>query len=131
VTCIRTNLSRRRSASQDRRQRVPWDPDVAQDALGTDNERAERDRRQVFARSSSRSDDGSSEISAASRRFPRARLAPRLGFLTAFDFRFSARQFGISRTTKPAALLAFITDIHALGLKTAQGLYLTPAGTGT
>jgi hypothetical protein len=52
-------------------------------------------------------------------------------FLTAFDFRFSARQFGISRTTKPAALLAFITDIHALGLKTAQGLYLTPAGTGT
>ena len=26
---------------------------------------------------------------------------------------------------KPAALLAFITDIHSLGLKTAQGLYLT------
>ena len=26
---------------------------------------------------------------------------------------------------KPAALLAFITDIHALGLETAQGLYLT------
>ena len=26
---------------------------------------------------------------------------------------------------KPAALLAFITDIHALGLDTAQGLYLT------
>jgi branched-chain amino acid transport system substrate-binding protein len=26
---------------------------------------------------------------------------------------------------KPAALLAFISDIHALGLKTAQGLYLT------
>src|SRR2546430_13955530 len=26
---------------------------------------------------------------------------------------------------KPAALLAFLTDIHSLGLKTAQGLYLT------
>ena len=26
---------------------------------------------------------------------------------------------------KPAALLAFISDIHALGLETAQGLYLT------
>ena len=26
---------------------------------------------------------------------------------------------------KPAALLAFISDIHALGLKTAKGLYLT------
>ena len=26
---------------------------------------------------------------------------------------------------KPAALLAFISDIHALGLDTAQGLYLT------
>jgi branched-chain amino acid transport system substrate-binding protein len=28
---------------------------------------------------------------------------------------------------KPAALLAFITDIHAVGLETAQGLYLTDA----
>ena len=26
---------------------------------------------------------------------------------------------------KPAALLVFLTDIHSLGLKTAQGLYLT------
>src|SRR3954454_18298183 len=26
---------------------------------------------------------------------------------------------------KPAALLAFITDIHGLGLSSAQGLYLT------
>jgi branched-chain amino acid transport system substrate-binding protein len=26
---------------------------------------------------------------------------------------------------KPAALLAFISDIHSLGLQTAQGLYLT------
>jgi branched-chain amino acid transport system substrate-binding protein len=28
---------------------------------------------------------------------------------------------------RPAALLAFISDIHALGLETAQGLYLTAA----
>ena len=28
---------------------------------------------------------------------------------------------------KPAALLAFLTDIHALTLQTAQGLYLTTA----
>jgi branched-chain amino acid transport system substrate-binding protein len=34
-------------------------------------------------------------------------------------------EFGIGKTMKPAALLAFISDIHALGLKTAQGLYLT------
>ena len=37
----------------------------------------------------------------------------------------SADEFGIAKTMKPAALLAFISDIHALGLKTAQGLYLT------
>ncbi|WP_407123204.1 ABC transporter substrate-binding protein [Bradyrhizobium sp. STM 3561] len=37
----------------------------------------------------------------------------------------AANEFGIARTMKPAALLAFITDIHALGLNTAQGLYLT------
>lgn len=37
----------------------------------------------------------------------------------------AANEFGISKTMKPAALLAFISDIHALGLKTAQGLYLT------
>lgn len=34
-------------------------------------------------------------------------------------------EFGLGKTMKPAALLAFISDIHALGLKTAQGLYLT------
>lgn len=39
--------------------------------------------------------------------------------LKAFD------EFGLSKTMKPAALLAFISDIHSLGLKTAQGLYLT------
>ncbi len=39
----------------------------------------------------------------------------------------SAHEFGLTNTMKPAALLAFITDIHALGLKTAQGLYLTAA----
>jgi branched-chain amino acid transport system substrate-binding protein len=37
----------------------------------------------------------------------------------------SANEFGISATMKPAALLAFISDIHALGLNTAKGLYLT------
>jgi branched-chain amino acid transport system substrate-binding protein len=37
----------------------------------------------------------------------------------------AADEFGIAKTMKPAALLAFITDIHALGLKSAQGLYLT------
>jgi branched-chain amino acid transport system substrate-binding protein len=39
----------------------------------------------------------------------------------------AANEFGITKTMKPAALLAFITDIHSLGLKTAQGLYLTTA----
>jgi len=37
----------------------------------------------------------------------------------------AANEFGIGKTMKPAALLAFISDINALGLKTAQGLYLT------
>lgn len=34
-------------------------------------------------------------------------------------------EFGLGKTMKPAALLAFISDIHALGLSTAGGLYLT------
>ncbi len=37
----------------------------------------------------------------------------------------AAHEFGLTKTMKPAALLAFITDIHAVGLDTAQGLYLT------
>ncbi|MDE2457040.1 MAG: ABC transporter substrate-binding protein [Burkholderiales bacterium] len=37
----------------------------------------------------------------------------------------AAQEFGITKTMKPAALLAFISDIHSLGLKTAQGLILT------
>lgn len=37
----------------------------------------------------------------------------------------AANEFGITRTMKPAALLAFITNIHSLGLQSAQGLYLT------
>jgi branched-chain amino acid transport system substrate-binding protein len=37
----------------------------------------------------------------------------------------AANEFGITKTMKPAALLAFISDIHSLGLKTAQGLTLT------
>jgi branched-chain amino acid transport system substrate-binding protein len=37
----------------------------------------------------------------------------------------AANEFGITKKMKPAALLAFITNIHSLGLQTAQGLYLT------
>src|ERR1700733_9852341 len=37
----------------------------------------------------------------------------------------AANEFGITKTMKPAALLAFLTDIHAATLQTAQGLYLT------
>jgi branched-chain amino acid transport system substrate-binding protein len=39
----------------------------------------------------------------------------------------AANEFGITKTMKPAALLAFDTDINSLGLSTAQGLYLTTA----
>jgi branched-chain amino acid transport system substrate-binding protein len=39
----------------------------------------------------------------------------------------AANEFGVTRTMKPAALLAFLTDIHSVGLQTAQGLYLTTA----
>ena len=39
----------------------------------------------------------------------------------------AAREFGLTNIMKPAALLAFITDIRALGLETAEGLYLTDA----
>src|SRR5215469_16873903 len=39
----------------------------------------------------------------------------------------AAHEFGLTGTMKPAALLAFITDIHSIGLETAQGLYLTNA----
>ncbi|WP_407176226.1 ABC transporter substrate-binding protein [Bradyrhizobium sp. STM 3562] len=37
----------------------------------------------------------------------------------------AADEFGIANSMKPAALLAFISDIHSLGLSTAKGLYLT------
>lgn len=39
----------------------------------------------------------------------------------------AANEFGITRTMKPAALDAYITDIHSLGLQAAQGLFLTTA----
>jgi branched-chain amino acid transport system substrate-binding protein len=39
----------------------------------------------------------------------------------------AAHEFGIAQTMKPAALLAFLSDIHAVGLETAKGLYLTTA----
>ena len=38
-----------------------------------------------------------------------------------------ANEFGLTKTMIPAALLAFISDIHSLTLQTAQGLYLTTA----
>jgi len=37
----------------------------------------------------------------------------------------AATEFGITKTMKPAALLVFLTDIKAIGLENAQGLYLT------
>src|SRR5208282_5139817 len=37
----------------------------------------------------------------------------------------AANEFGIAKTMKPAALLAFLSDIKAIGLDAAQGLYLT------
>jgi branched-chain amino acid transport system substrate-binding protein len=39
----------------------------------------------------------------------------------------AADEFGITKTMRPAALLAFLSDIHSLTLQTAQGLYLTTA----
>ena len=37
----------------------------------------------------------------------------------------AANEFGVTKTMKLAGLLVFINDIHALGLKTTQGMYLT------
>ena len=37
----------------------------------------------------------------------------------------AANEFGITKTMKLAGLLVFSNDIHALGLKTTQGMYLT------
>jgi len=39
----------------------------------------------------------------------------------------AANEFGVTKTMKLAGLLMFINDIHALGLKTTQGMYLTDA----
>lgn len=39
----------------------------------------------------------------------------------------SANEFGITSTMKLAALLIYLSDINALGLKTTQGIYLTDA----
>jgi branched-chain amino acid transport system substrate-binding protein len=43
------------------------------------------------------------------------------------NFAKQAQEFGITRKQKLAVLFAFITDIHALGLKSAQGMQLTTA----
>ena len=37
----------------------------------------------------------------------------------------AANEFGITKTMKIAGLLVFINDIHSLGLKVTQGMYLT------
>jgi len=37
----------------------------------------------------------------------------------------AANEFGITKTMKMAGLLMFIQDVHSLGLKTTQGMYLT------
>ena len=37
----------------------------------------------------------------------------------------AANEFGITKTMKLAGLLMFINDVHALGLKTTQGMYMT------
>jgi branched-chain amino acid transport system substrate-binding protein len=37
----------------------------------------------------------------------------------------AANEFGVTKSMKPAALLVFLSDINAIGLEAAQGLYLT------
>jgi branched-chain amino acid transport system substrate-binding protein len=39
----------------------------------------------------------------------------------------AADEFGVTKSMRPAALLAFLTDIHSVTLQTAHGLYLTTA----
>src|SRR5271163_3936662 len=39
----------------------------------------------------------------------------------------AASEFGLTKTMKPAALLVFLGDVHAMGLDIAQGLVLTTA----
>ena len=39
----------------------------------------------------------------------------------------AASEFGLTKTMRPAALLVFLTDVHAMGLDVAQGLVLTTA----
>ncbi len=36
-----------------------------------------------------------------------------------------AKEFGVTQTMKPAALVAYTTDVHSIGLDTAQGLRLS------
>ena len=39
----------------------------------------------------------------------------------------AAAEFGLTKTMTPAALLVFLSDVHAVGLEVAQGLVLTTA----
>ena len=43
----------------------------------------------------------------------------------------AAQEFGLTKTMKPAALLAFLTDIHGSGSRRRRACILTDAGTGT
>lgn len=37
----------------------------------------------------------------------------------------AAKEFGVSKSMKVAALISFVTDVHSLGLKNAEGLLMT------
>jgi branched-chain amino acid transport system substrate-binding protein len=39
----------------------------------------------------------------------------------------AVNEFGVNKSMKMAAMMMFITDVHALGLQQAQGMYLTSA----
>ena len=65
----------------------------------------------------------------SSRRRARARRCSRLanaGADTSNSLK-AAAEFGLTKTMRPAALLVFLTDVHAMGLDIAQGLVLTTA----
>ena len=60
------------------------------------------------------------------------RKLPSLRALHAFEaaarhhsFAAAANEFGVTKTMKLAGLLMFINDVHSLGLKATQGMYLT------
>ena len=78
------------------------------------------------ARSSTRCRPATSRRSCCRRRSSKAQI---LGLANAggdtINSIKAANEFGITKTMKLAGLLMFINDIHSLGLKTTQGMYLT------